>query len=131
MDLLRPRLRAAIGAPSHALSADHPAPAVLLAALGGCVLGVCTVVSPQLGCAVALVAMVAVLYATSPSVGLLALWAVWLLTPGLRRVFGLLGPYQQNDPLSLAPFVATGAVACVHLTQTRLDPHTRRVLALG
>lgn len=113
---------------------DRPgerAGAALGAILGGTVLGACIAVSPQLGFAVALVLVVVLLFVASPATGLLALWAVWLLTPGLRRVLGLLEPSAAADPLSAAPFVATAALAVVQIARTRLDAGTRRVLLLA
>jgi hypothetical protein len=112
------------------LSADRVL-TVLAVVVGGCLIGICTVVSPQLGCALAMTAGVVLLYMASPPVGLLALWATWLVVPGLRRLFGLLGPYLESDPLSAAPFVATAVVAGIQIARTRLDATTRRVLALA
>jgi O-antigen ligase/polysaccharide polymerase Wzy-like membrane protein len=112
------------------LSADR-ALTGLVVLVGGCLIGICTVISPQLGCAVAMTGGVVLLFAASARAGLLALWATWLVVPGLRRLFGLLGPYLEADPLSVAPFVATAAVAAIQISRTRLDAPTRRVLALA
>lgn len=101
------------------------------AVLGGALLGACIAISPQLGCAVAVVLVVLLLFVASPSAGLLALWAVWLLTPGLRRVLGLVEPSVTADPLSAAPFVATAALAAVQIARARLEPDTGRVLLLA
>jgi putative inorganic carbon (hco3(-)) transporter len=74
---------------------------------------VATLQSPQLGCTVALVLLVASAYAGRPSVGVAALILVWLLAPGIRRVLALeAGPVEQ-DPLSVAPFAATAGVAAI------------------
>jgi hypothetical protein len=72
-----------------------------------------TLQSPQLGCTVALILLVACAYAGRPSAGIAALTLVWLLAPGIRRVLALeAGPVDQ-DPLSIAPFAATAAVAAI------------------
>jgi O-Antigen ligase len=102
-----------------------------LAALGGCVLGACTVLSPQLGATVALVGAVVLAYLASPSLGLVSLWSLWLIAPGVRRVFGLFGSYVSIDPLSAAPFVATAAIAGIQVARSRLDAETKRVLCLA
>ena len=47
--------------------------------------------------------------------GIIALFAFWFIAPGLRRVLGLMTGYLESDPLSLAPFLATGAIAGLEL----------------
>jgi O-antigen ligase len=106
-------------------------PIGLLGAASGCLVGACTVYSAQLGCAVALAGAVVVLFVASPASGMLALWALWLLAPGIRRLFGLLGPYLGADPLSAAPFAATVAIAGIVIARTHLDVRSRRVLGLA
>ena len=54
------------------------------------------------------------------------MFALWFVAPGLRRVFGLLTGYVGNDPLSLAPFLATGAIAVLALAQTHIPSRIRR-----
>ena len=102
-----------------------------LAALGGCALGACIVLSPQLGAAVAFVGAVVLAYLASPSLGLVSLWSLWLIMPGVRRVFGLFGSYVSIDPLSAAPFVATVAISGIQVARSRLDAETKRVLGLA
>jgi len=101
----------------------------LLAAVGAGVVAALTVRSPQLGCAAALVGMVVAAYAGRPAAGLLALWAVWLLVPGLRRALGLETGYVSSDPLSVAPLLATLAVGALALARVRLPRAPKLVLA--
>jgi len=101
----------------------------LLAAGGAALVAALTVRSPQLGCAVALVGMVVAAYAGRPATGLLALWAVWLLVPGIRRALGLETGYVSSDPLSVAPLAATLAVGALALVRARLGRGPKLVLA--
>jgi len=126
---LRRRLPA-LSSPRVSVGFDGVATSAL-AVLAGCVIGACTVMSPQLGAAVALVGAVSLAYLASPSLGLLSLWALWLIAPELRRVFGLFGSYVSIDPLSAAPFVATAAIAGIQVARSRLDAETKRVLGLA
>ena len=56
------------------------------------------------------------------------MFALWFVAPGLRRVFGLLTGFVGNDPLSLAPFLATGAIAVLAFAQTHVPSRIRRIL---
>lgn len=98
----------------------------LLSALA---LAAATVSSMQLAGALVLVSGVLVLFRSSRSAGLIALWVLWLVAPGIRRIFGLVDGYVSADPLALAPFVATAGVAVLELTRVSLSPRTRNVLA--
>lgn len=66
---------------------------------------------------------------SSRTAGLVALWALWLVVPGVRRVVGMTGPYLATDPLALVPFLATVAVAAIELGQVTLPATVRRLLA--
>jgi O-antigen ligase len=78
-----------------------------------------TVQSPQLGCAIALVLFVVTMYAASPAAGVAALTLTWLFAPGIRRVLGLEVGYLDEDPLSVAPLVATAAAAAMAAWKSR------------
>jgi O-antigen ligase len=58
-------------------------------------------------------------YAASPGAGVTALTLTWLTAPGIRRVLGLEAGYLPEDPLSVAPFVATAAVAVMAAYRVR------------
>lgn len=70
-----------------------------------------TLQSLQFGCTVALLLLVICAYAGNPSAGVGALVLVWLLAPGIRRVLALESAPVGHDPLSVAPYLATAAVA--------------------
>jgi putative inorganic carbon (HCO3(-)) transporter len=105
--------------------------APLAALLGAGAVAALTVRSPQLGCAAALIGAVLAAYAGRPAVGLLALWALWLLVPALRRMLGLETGYVSSDPLSVAPILATIGVGALALGSVRLTRRPRLVLALA
>jgi putative inorganic carbon (hco3(-)) transporter len=92
------------------------------------VLGWLLTVSLQAACAFVLVIMVIALYQHDRRFGIAAMFALWFVAPGLRRVFGLLTGYVGNDPLSLAPFLATGAIAVLALAQTHIPARIRGIL---
>jgi hypothetical protein len=87
-----------------------------------------TVRSPQFGASAALVGLVVTAYVGHRPTGLMALWALWLLAPGLRRVLGLETGYVGADPLAIAPFAATGLVAVLALLQLRLSRQAKVIL---
>lgn len=78
--------------------------------LAGAITAYLTTVSPQLAATVVLAILVVCLYARSLLAGLTALWVLWLVIPMIRRVFELTSGYQNADPLSLLPFLATGLI---------------------
>ena len=86
---------------------------------------------PQIVAAAALLLAVVGAHLRSRAAGLMALWALWLLAPGIRRLVGLTGPYLSADPLALLPFLATAAVAAVELTRVQLPARVRRLLTLA
>lgn len=90
-----------------------------------------TVRAPQLGCSVALVGMVIAAYAARPSAGVAALMLTWLIAPAIRRALGLvIGYLPSNDPLSVAPFLATAAVAVMAAWRIRLPRSVLAVIAV-
>jgi putative inorganic carbon (HCO3(-)) transporter len=90
-----------------------------------------TLASPQLGCAVALVTLVAGAAVRSLAAGAGAAWLVWLVAPLLRRLFSLESGVLAADPLALAPFVATLAVALVALWRHGAPPARDRAIPLA
>ncbi len=98
---------------------------------GGVVVGGVTVLSLQAAAAIVLVVGVLALWSRSRVAGVTALWLLWVLTPGLRRVFALVGAYPPADPLSLAPVLATGGIAVLEFARADLSLRARRVVALA
>ncbi len=101
---------------------------IALAAAATLATALLTVRSPQLGASAALVGLVVTAYVGHRPTGLAALWALWLLAPGLRRVLALETGYVGSDPLALAPFAATGIVAALALLQFRLSRQAKVIL---
>lgn len=95
------------------------------------VLGWTLTVSTQAACAFVLVLAVIALHQHDRGWGIAALFALWFLAPGLRRIFGLFTGYLDSDPLSLAPFLATGAVAALELARFHVPSRNRRLLLLA
>jgi O-antigen ligase len=113
--------------PAWSRRLSHPVHVPVLGAVAGLATAVATVRSPQLGCAVALVLVAVIAYAASPAAGVTALTLTWLLAPGIRRVLGWEAGQLSHDPLSVAPFVATAAVAVMAAYRV---PVPARVLAV-
>ena len=105
----------------------------LAAAVGASALLVGFLVTVSLQAAFALVLLVAVvaLYVHDRRYGIAALFALWFIAPGLRRVLGAAVGFAENDPLSIAPFLATAAIAGIELSRARLPGHIQRVLLLA
>jgi O-antigen ligase len=95
------------------------------------VLGAAMSVSLQAGCAFALVVAVVALYQHDRQWGLIAMFGLWFLVPLIRRVFGLMTGPIENDPLSLAPYLATGAMAALTLVQIHVPAKVRVVLLIA
>jgi putative inorganic carbon (hco3(-)) transporter len=95
------------------------------------VLGGILTVSTQAACAFVLVLAVIALHQHDRRWGIVALFALWFVVPWLRRVFGLFTGYLDNDPLSLAPFLATGAIAALELARFHVPTRDRRILLLA
>lgn len=102
-----------------------------LACAGAVLIAVLLTRSVQGACAVALTALVLAVYVHDRSAGIGALFAFWFLAPFIRRLFDLYTGFLNTDPLSLAPFIATAAIAALQLTRTRLTPELRRLLVLA
>ncbi len=114
------RLRGGVDRQATLLLAGSLASAAVLAAV--------TVASMQLACALVLTGAVLVLFRSSHTAGLIALWLLWLVAPSIRRVFGLIDGYLSADPLALAPFVATAGVATLAFARVDLSRRVRAVL---
>jgi hypothetical protein len=102
----------------------------ILVAGGGAALLVAAalMVSVQVATAVTLVGLVIALHQYNRQWGLIAVFAFWFIAPGLRRVLGLMTGYLESDPLSLAPFLATSAVAGLELLRFHVPTVIRRIL---
>ena len=87
--------------------------------------------SIQAACALVLVLVVIALYWHNRQWGITALFAFWFLAPMIRRWLGLKTGYIGNDPLSLAPFLATAALAGFELMRVHVPREIRRVLLLA
>lgn len=87
-----------------------------------------TMASIQMGCSLAIVVLVVGLYVRHRTVGLAAMWVVWLVAPFLRRVFLLEEPVAGAEPLALTPFLVTAALVALELSQLELSRRTRRML---
>jgi len=101
----------------------------IAALAASCLLAVVTSFSPQASLTLALLALTYGLYRADRRAGMCAMWMVWLLTPGIRRVLGLSG-YLQADPLSIAPVLITVMIAGLEVSRVAIPPLARRVLLL-
>ena len=63
--------------------------------------------------------------------GLAILWMIWLLVPAVRRIEALSGGTPSANPLSLLPFVATGALALLELRRSSMSKAAWNVLAMA
>jgi hypothetical protein len=95
------------------------------------VLGWALTLSVQAGLAFVLVLLVVALHQHDRRWGITAMFALWLLAPFLRRLFGLMTGPIENDPLSLAPFLATGAIATLELVRVHVPRRLRAILLLA
>jgi hypothetical protein len=84
--------------------------------------------SIQATCAFVLVVLVVALHQFDRRWGIAALFALWLFVPGIRRLLATLTGTPGNDPLSLAPFLATGAIAALELVRVHIPTKVRAVL---
>jgi O-antigen ligase len=78
-----------------------------------------------------IVALVVGLHEHDRRWGICALFAFLFLAPELRRVLDLLTGYAASDPLSVAPFLATGLLGVIELYRVKLPAHVRRVLLVA
>jgi hypothetical protein len=88
-------------------------------------------VSVSAACAVALIVTVLALHEHDRRTGIAALFALWFVAPALRRILGQLTGYVDNDPLSLAPFLATAAIAALELARIHIPARPRRIVLLA
>jgi O-antigen ligase len=94
-------------------------------------IGLALTFSVQAACALTLVALVLALYEYRRDWGILALFALWFVAPGIRRLLALLTGHIENDPLSVAPFMATVALAGLELLRLHVPSRIRRVLLVA
>ncbi|MEA2376308.1 MAG: hypothetical protein QOD13_215 [Thermoleophilaceae bacterium] len=104
---------------------------VLVGGLMALLVAAALMVSVQAATAFTLVAMVIALHQYNRQWGIIAVFAFWLVAPGLRRVLGLMTGYLESDPLSLAPFLATSAVAGLELLRFHVPTVIRRILLVA
>jgi hypothetical protein len=104
---------------------------LLVGGVGALILGWALTISIQAACAFALVVTIVALYQHDERWGLTGLMTLWLLAPFIRRVLGLMSGPVENDPLSLAPFLATGALAALALVKVHVPTKIRVVLLLA
>jgi len=104
------------------------ASAVAVIALLG---GAFAVRSLQVAAALALLIALLAVHSHSRRYGMIGLWAIWLLSPWLRRVLALAGESPLADPLALLPFVATAMLALVELRRSSLSREARAAVGLA
>ena len=100
-------------------------------ALAAALVGFLVTVSVQSACALVLFIAVVALYLHDRRMGIAAVFALWFFAPFLRRVLGASVGFVGNDPLSVAPFLATATVAGFELTRARIPAPAQRVLLLA
>jgi len=124
------RLRAA----SRPGPGSHHGDLVWILVVGGAaalVLGWSLTLSLQASCAFVLVVGVIALYQHERQWGIVAMFALWFVAPGIRRILALETGFVDNDPLSLAPFLATSAIAALELVRLHVPSGIRRVFLLA
>jgi hypothetical protein len=105
-----------------------------LAVFGGgaaLAVGYLLTVSLQSTTAFVLVVSVVALYEHDRRYGIVALFALWFAGPLMRRLFALETGFVENDPLSLAPFLATAAVAAIELVRIHVPTEIRRIFLVA
>jgi uncharacterized membrane protein YsdA (DUF1294 family) len=103
----------------------------LVGGLSAALLAWLVTLSAQAAWAFVLVVIVIALHQYDRRYGIAAMFAFWLVGPMLRRLFLLLTGPVDNDPLSLAPFIATAAVAGLEFASTRVPWTVRRVMLIA
>jgi hypothetical protein len=100
---------------------------------GACaiVVGGLVTFSIQATCALVLVITVIALYQVDRRWGIAALFVLWLFVPFLRRTLALVTGTPENDPLSLAPFMATAVIAALELVRVQVPSRVRTILIMG
>jgi putative inorganic carbon (hco3(-)) transporter len=104
-----------------------PALAVIAAAL----VGLLVANSHQLSVTVVLVLALVAIYLQSRTAGVVALWTLWLFTPMLRRVFGLLEDLPEFDSLALVPFLGTGVIAALEIERLNFSRRAKALIGVG
>jgi putative inorganic carbon (hco3(-)) transporter len=104
---------------------------LLVGGAAALVLGWTLTVSVQAACALVLVLAVIALYQQDRQWGIYGVFALWFVAPGLRRVFGLMTGYVDNDPLSLAPYLATAIIAAFEFARIHVPISIRRILLVA
>jgi hypothetical protein len=69
------------------------------------------------------------LYVSDRSLGATSMVIFWFIAPFIRRLIQYRTGFVNADPLSVAPFVATAAMAAAELGRTRLSAPATRTLA--
>jgi hypothetical protein len=87
--------------------------------------------SAQGACAFVLILLVIALHQYDRRWGVAAMFALWLVGPMLRRLFLLMTGPVGTDPLSMAPFLATAAIAGLEFAATQVPSSVRRVMVLA
>jgi hypothetical protein len=105
--------------------------AVVVGGAGAVVVGVALQFSIQAALAIVLVMGVVALYEHDRALGVAAMFTFWLIAPFLRRVVALLTGTVANDPLSLAPYVAVGAIAALEFAWVHVPQSIRRLVMLA
>lgn len=104
---------------------------VLVGGTGAIALGWLTSVSLQAACAAVAVVVVLAVHERDRRWGVVALFALWFLAPWLRRVLALATGPVENDPLSLAPFLATAVLGAIELVRSQAPLRSRRILMVA
>jgi hypothetical protein len=69
------------------------------------------------------------IYLTDRTAGIVGTLAFWWIAPGLRRIVQWKLGFVATDPLSLAPFLATGGIVALELLRSQMHPRAARLLA--
>jgi hypothetical protein len=99
--------------------------------IGALILGWALTLSIQAACAFVLVVAVIALYQHDRQWGIVALFSLWLAAPFVRRLLALMTGPVENDPLSLAPFLTTGALAALELVRVHVPTRVRVILLVA
>jgi O-Antigen ligase len=95
------------------------------------VLGWLVNVSLRAAVSFVLIVLVVGVHAHDRRLGICTLFAFWFLAPELRRIFDLFSGYAGSDPLSLAPFLATGLLGGIEFYRSKLPLRVRRLILLA
>jgi hypothetical protein len=95
------------------------------------ILGYSLTVSLQGALAFVLILAVVTSHQYDRRVGICALFGLWFLAPELRRILALQTGFVDHDPLSLAPYLATAAIAGFELVDVHVPHRLRRVVLIA